>query len=688
VNLPSVSKRAYKERSIANSWEEIWEAGPYYDRISELLETSRHYAVFAGWQIDSRLPLRSFSNGTSNPVVSTPVETLREKVIRLCEEKPNFQVYFLLWDHAYLYMLERELWQGRIWDQIHARVHFVFDNRHPFGASHHEKVSIFDGKTALCGGIDLCDERWDTPQHLYFDPRRSLDWRREHHGPYHDLAVQVTGPVCREIQKHLERRWNALSSIPFPNLADFKYQPKDATAHQVYVSRTIAQIDHAPLQNTVIREVEFLFRDLIDAAQERIILEGQYYWSQAVNDMLISKIHQMKGKKFEVILILAELQNTKSLTRYMMAYELSLLRKLQLAAQYAGIQLTMGSPYVFSPDTELGLPPKSIYIHSKILIIDDRFLAIGSANFATRALRVDTEIHLTLEAKTNVERNHISRVAHQVLDHWKIPARKLGPDVGLRYFQPLVEMNHLKKGLERLKGFSCQYFYDPNVSWFYRFKFRKQNAYQWSVLFWLIGASMTVFWMSRSFPSDLWAWSYGALLSSVWFLRISFVLLTVLASVHLGLDDAIRISVPALWIASLIGYWSVRTFPTFSSVYFKERQSSSHKRPLGLRDFSTLITWIANPRVSVRSKIAYQGLYFVPVPWFFLGTLLILPASLYVCLKFLQELSERIQLASYPGFQLITLMTEIIRRNAGPILIATAVVSIGHTVIRLWKNTD
>ena len=84
-----------------------------------------------------------------------------------------------MWDHAYFYVLERETWQGRIWDDLHPRVHFIFDNRHPFGGSHHEKLCIIDGTTAFCGGIDLCDERWDSPQHLYTDPRRSLQWEVE-----------------------------------------------------------------------------------------------------------------------------------------------------------------------------------------------------------------------------------------------------------------------------------------------------------------------------------------------------------------------------------------------------------------------------------------------------------------------------------------------------------------------------
>src|SRR5206468_793823 len=103
------------------SWEEIWEAGSYYERIAELLEDAEHYAVFVGWQVDSRLPMpRPDRPGAEH----AGHETLKEKVIRLCESKPGLQIYFLVWDHAYFYCLERETMQGRVWDHIHPRVHF------------------------------------------------------------------------------------------------------------------------------------------------------------------------------------------------------------------------------------------------------------------------------------------------------------------------------------------------------------------------------------------------------------------------------------------------------------------------------------------------------------------------------------------------------------------------------------
>jgi phosphatidylserine/phosphatidylglycerophosphate/cardiolipin synthase-like enzyme len=686
VTLNQISNRAYNQISVANSWEEIWEAGPYFDRLSELLEDAKFYVVFVGWQIDSRLGLKRPSRPgfASNLQV---VETLREKVVRLCQEKPQLQIYFLVWDHAYFYVFEREVWQGRIWENVHPRVHFVFDNRHPFGASHHEKAVIIDGRVALCGGIDLCDERWDSIHHFYSDPRRSLTGKFEKHGPYHDLAVQVTGPVCAWLQDHVANRWKLLSSIPFPELPQFELHKESLEGHRVYLSRTIADVDCVQGKKWVTREIEFLFRDLIRSAKKRIILEGQYYWSRIINDLLISKIHQMRGTDFEVILVLADLQCVKSLTRHMMAYEFSLLKELELAAEYAGVKVTVGSPYVCSPPGEGSLPPKPVYIHSKVLVIDERFLGIGSANFATRALRVDTEIHLTLEARSEAERNHIRKVAQAILDHWKIGSNSKTSGLKLREFKPSVELAHLRGDLGRTKSIQLQSFFDPSLPWLFPVKFMYWRILHRSALttvllgagIWLVSIFFagTVFNVWK-YPGN-WSFIYSVLLSSVWLIPIPFILTVLLAVIHLGPDLAIRLGVSSLWVAALLGYGLTRIYPTISRHLYIEHECHALSKKLGLRNFKSLISVLFDPRISIRLKIAYQGFYCIPFPWFLLGTGILLPAALYEVLYILSVLLS---------IFMPKIVFEAIQANVTWFILAMVAVAFAKVLVTLWKNIE
>lgn len=650
----SISRRAYEARTQAFSWEELWEAGTYYARISELLEDCADHAVFVGWQVDSRVPMaRPARDG-----LPAGWETFKSKVVRLCEEKPTLQFYFLMWDHAYFYTLEREALQGRAWLDIHPRVHFVFDNRHPFGGSHHEKIVLIDGKAALCGGIDVCADRWDSPAHLFHDPRRSLDLKHEKHGPYHDMAVQVTGPVVEKIQKHIRRRWGRISSIPFPEVKPQSRPDSGSRSHPVLLSRTQASIDADERRQPLRREIEFLFRDLIRSAKRRIIIEGQYYWSSEMNDLIIAKMHELRDRPFAVFVILADLHQLKSVSRQMSAHELRLIQKLERAGKECGTQLIVGHPAVFATPTEKKPGDeeyRSVYVHSKVIVIDDKYLAIGSANLASRALRVDTELNLTLLGNAPRERTHIESVSGEILHHWNLtPAgkiRNLSHPIRILPFKTLSELKGIRNEHPWASAFPWRLFFDPEIPWLYPFK-RKYRAWRKRqpelallalLAVWSMGALVTVKLsgipgLPRSGTAG-YSLLYAAILASTWIIPLPFSLVALLCSAHLGEPLGPRIAVCSLWVSAIWGYWLCRMFPTVAGRYFRRTAPRWLPRRLGLRSFPLLVQVLGDPRVGLRSKIAFQGLTCAPVPWFALGTLLVLPGALSLACQLAARLS-------------------------------------------------
>jgi len=93
--------------------------------------------------------------------------------------------------------------------------------------THHQKSVMLDheGKLiAYVGGIDLCDGRWDTPEHPLF---RTLDHehKRDYHqammagstvetGPregWQDLHARLEGRVARDVVQNFEERWRKLA---------------------------------------------------------------------------------------------------------------------------------------------------------------------------------------------------------------------------------------------------------------------------------------------------------------------------------------------------------------------------------------------------------------------------------------------------------------------------------------------
>jgi hypothetical protein len=51
-------------------------------------------------------------------------------------------------------------------------------------------------------------------------------------------------------------------------------------------------------------------------------------------------------------------------------------------------------PVCDAPET----PERTTYIHAKLMIVDDRFLTVGSANLTNRSMVLDTELNLSVEA--------------------------------------------------------------------------------------------------------------------------------------------------------------------------------------------------------------------------------------------------------------------------------------------------
>ena len=50
-----------------------------------------------------------------------------------------------------------------------------------------------------------------------------------------------------------------------------------------------------------------------------------------------------------------------------------------------------------APDSPAGKPWMPVYIHSKLMIVDDVFTTLGSANINTRSMQVDSELNIAHE---------------------------------------------------------------------------------------------------------------------------------------------------------------------------------------------------------------------------------------------------------------------------------------------------
>lgn len=637
-----LSRRSYFKKTTSEQWNLVWEAGPYYERVVQSLENAHSYAIFVGWQIDSRLMLTTGRRDFAN-------ESFKQFLVRLCTEKPDFHVYFLMWDYAMLYVFERELMQEWVWDGVHERIHFVFDNRHPYGGAHHEKLVLIDGETAFVGGVDICDDRWDTPQHHFYDSRRSLKHDQEEHYPYHDMSVVIEGEGAADLVEYVEARWSALSSVPFP--ARPRMARSEGTGeHKILMSRTKASVDmRRPL---IVRETEFLMRDLVRATRHELVIEQQYYWSEFMNMQLIALMQARQGQGLRIFLVVPAGYNGSLAFRVMGVVQTGLLNQLVKVAQETGTNLVLGCPFARSSD---GTADRPIYIHSKLMIVDDRYIAVGSANFNNRGFRLDTEMTLTLLGESASERANIRAQARHVVAHW-------GADAFYRFYSDAMSTigTHFESHIF-LKNYNDSWrdyltsiegrvarvlpvsrFFDPKVPMAYFLKTRialgNPSRLRRAIplvatgaLMFSAGVALNLFslmgveWNLRSnIPSFYWAVCYVLCLSNAWLLRIPVLLGCVAAGVQLGSGLASPLVASSLITAMFFGYGFGRLAPAIASRYYSAVTPEWFRQHLKARRFWAILRAALEPNVSFQAKVAAQGIFSIPVRWSLVtGSLLI-----------------------------------------------------------------
>jgi len=471
--MSPLPRRAYHWRGTSDAWHDWEETGPYADRIGALLDRAIHYAIFLGWEIHSRFPMVD-ADGR--------IETLLKKLVRRCAREPEFHAYLLFWDHASFYIAMREKFQRRLWSSLHPRIHFVFDPKLPWGASHHEKIILIDGIHAFCGGIDLCNKRRDYPEHHWTDPRRSLDQKHESHGPYHDRALEVQGDIVRALHEHAAQRWSRVSDIPFPAHDSTERQgipPRIQSGWTTYLSRTASYprpffkrfrrgLPHPRRRAGIVRENERLVLALIRQAKKSILIEGQYFWSKRIARALMRKLATPVTNPLQITLILTDLTRLRALTRQMSAHGYQLLAALEEAADHSGARLTIGFPEVPPPKHTDG-SSKPVYVHSKLVIVDDHYISIGSTNLAARAFRVDSEVNVTLEARTSSERECIEQYLQSALTHWGLGAPP-GSAARLRIISAREELARWSFTHPFFSRFPWKIFFDPEEPWWRSFK--------------------------------------------------------------------------------------------------------------------------------------------------------------------------------------------------------------------------
>ena len=393
-------------RACASRAAVLTDAGQYFGAVREALLNARSTAFIIGWDLDSRTRLVGEDGRASDGFPEGFIEFLSAVV----KQRPQLLIHVLVWDYSILYASERELFPTASlrWGTPR-QIRFCLDDDLPLGASQHQKIVVIDDALAFSGGLDLTTRRWDTREHRLDDPRR-VDLAGVPYPPFHDVQAMVDGPAAAALAELARIRWmqGACERTP-PIRPTGDPWPRsiapDLTGIAVGIARTSPALD----DESEIREVEALFFDMVDGAERCIYIENQYLTSQRFAERLAERMTERQ--ELEVVLVTPKHAHSWLEEQTMQA---GLGRFMQV---FTDKGVSERVRFLYPSVSENGRSIDTM-VHSKVMVVDDRILRVGSANLNNRSFGVDTECDLAFEATSEDHRKHIVRVRDRLIGHF------------------------------------------------------------------------------------------------------------------------------------------------------------------------------------------------------------------------------------------------------------------------------
>ncbi len=210
----------------------------------------------------------------------------------------------------------------------------------------HRKVLVVDGKAGFIGGVGIADV-W------MGNARNAKEWRDTHY--------RVTGPVVALLQNAFAHNWVEASGEVLRGPAFYPLLREVGEAEvQMVKSNTGSR-----------NEIHLMFMTALAAARNHIRISTPYFVPDKV---AIAQLLEARARGVKVDLLIAGKHTDSWLVR-----RVSRLAWRKLLA--AGVQIHEYAP---------------TFLHAKLIIVDDCWASVGSANFDERSFRLNDEANLNV----------------------------------------------------------------------------------------------------------------------------------------------------------------------------------------------------------------------------------------------------------------------------------------------------
>ena len=360
----------------------IVDAEEYFTAVREAMLKAERRILLIGWDFDTRINI-----GRHKRKRNDPPNRLGDFILWLANNRPELEIKILKWGQGAMKMLTRgsAMVTAARW-AMHDSIQFKFDTAHPLGCSHHQKIVSIDDNFAVCGGIDMTSDRWDTNEHAAHDPRRKRP-NGKPYDPWHDVTMLVDGDAARALADLGRNRWAIAGGDPLPAV-DCASDPWPETIepefHNVEIGIARTRAEYGEVEE--VREVEHLFIDMIASAKHHIYIENQYFTARKIAEAIAKRLEDPHPP--EIVMVNPVSADGWLEQKAMDGARVQLIRSL-------GKKPGSHRFGVYSP---INAGEEDIYVHAKLMIVDDRMVRVGSANMNNRSLGLDSECDLLIDA--------------------------------------------------------------------------------------------------------------------------------------------------------------------------------------------------------------------------------------------------------------------------------------------------
>ena len=288
----------------------------------------------------------------------------------------------------------------------------LLDARTRRGGSHHQKLVVVRHPgspardIAFVGGIDLGYSRNDDSAHAGDPQVMEFPGAYGPRPPWHDIQAEVRGPAVHDLEHTFRERWygssvldlpspvrqvydrayhmGAMTSRPLPEPAAADETPRGT--HAIQVLRTYpARLRRYPFAPHGERSIARAYRKVFARARCLVYREDQSLWSRPVAGLIASALRDQPG--LHVIAVVPRYPDKDG----------AITRAPSILGQHDVIRACAAAGgdrfAVYDLENHQGTP---VYVHAKVVIVDDVWAMVGSDNLNRRSWSHDSELSIAV----------------------------------------------------------------------------------------------------------------------------------------------------------------------------------------------------------------------------------------------------------------------------------------------------